>query len=276
MPDLVGTDRFKEGSLITTATGPTFIRTLGAGPPVLVVHGGPGFDHTYLARVLVPLAAKRTLVFYDQPGCGHTPAPPDGVSLAQTARHLAALSEALFSGGPFGVLAHSWGALVLIAGACEPLSKPLSLSEGVLINPVPVTAADYSIALQRLLARIPGEVTSRFFEALTSGVPGAEAVREILPYYRSRSFAVSADPFPLTPATYLAIAGNLSAFDFTAGLSALENVSLLLGEDDFTGADLISGIGAVCRQVYVMKQTGHFPFFEDPAEFAVLLERCFA
>ena len=275
MLDSLRADAFKEGSLIVTAAGPTFVRTLGAGPPVLVVHGGPGFDHTYLAGVLTPLAAKRTLVFYDQPGCGHTPTPPEGLSLLQTAHHLAVLLEELFSGGPFGVLAHSWGALVLIAAACEPSSKPLALSGGVLINPVPVTAADYSIALQRLLARIPGEVTARFFDALTSGTPGAEAVREILPYYQSRPFAVSADPFPLTTATYLAIAGNLSAFDFTAGLPALENISLLLGEDDFTGADLVSEIGNACRHIYVMKQTGHFPFFEDPAEFAAWLERCF-
>jgi pimeloyl-ACP methyl ester carboxylesterase len=262
------------GTIVNTAAGPAFVRALGAGPPVLVVHGGPGFDHTYLVGALEALRSRRTLFFYDQPGCGRTPAPVDGVSLAQTVDHLSALSEVLFAGAPYGVIAHSWGVLVLIAAASQmPSGAPFS--EGLLINPVPITGADYGVALRRLLARIPGEVTAKFFADLQSGGSGAEAMRAILPFYRTHPFAVSVDPFPLTPSTYLAIAANLSEFDFSAGQSRLANVSLLLAEDDFTGADLVAGIGDACRDVCVMKQTGHFPFFEDPQSFAAILGRCF-
>ena len=263
------------GAVIETAAGPTFVRTLGDGPSVLVVHGGPGFDHTYLVDALAPLRERRTLVFYDQPGCGHTPAPEDGPSLTHTANHLNALSEVLFSGKPHGVVAHSWGALVLIAAASQLPRDSSAFSEGVLINPVPVTAAEYGIALQRLLARIPEEVTAKFCADLQSGGPGADAMQSILPFYRTRPFVVSIDPFPLTPATYLAIAANSSEFDFTSGQIQLGNVSLLLGEDDFTGTDLLKGLVKVCRRMHVMKQTGHFPFFEAPRDFAAILGQCF-
>lgn len=267
--------RSSAGRMVDTAVGPTFVRELGNGPPVLVVHGGPGFDHTYLVDALAPLEARRTLVFYDQPGCGRTPAPADGLSLAQTADHLNGLSDVLFGGGPFGVIAHSWGALVLIAASSRLSPGGVPFSDSLLINPVPITAADYGVALERLLAKIPGEVTAKFFADLQSGASGADAMRAILPFYRTRPFVVSIDPFPLTPATYLAIAPNLSEFDCTAGLRWLANASLLLGEDDFTGADLVAGIKAACRGVYVMKRTGHFPFFEDPEAFAVILGQSF-
>ena len=65
--------------------GPTFVKAVGTGPPILVVHGGPGFDHTYLVEPLAFLTDRRTLVFYDQPGCGQTPAPQGGVSGAANA-----------------------------------------------------------------------------------------------------------------------------------------------------------------------------------------------
>lgn len=263
------------GAIVNTDAGPAFVRALGAGPPVLVVHGGPGFDHTYLVDALGPLCQRRTLVFYDQPGCGRTPAPQGGVSLAHTVDHLNALSSALFNDARHGVIAHSWGALVLVA-AVSQLPSGAPFSEGLLINPVAVTAADYRVALQRLLARIPEDVTAKFFADLQSGGSGAEAMRSILPFYRTRPFVVSVDPFPLTPSTYLAIAANLSEFSFTEGQSLLGKVSLLLGEDDFTGPDLLTGLARACRRVHIMKQTGHFPFFEDPPRFANILRRVFA
>jgi pimeloyl-ACP methyl ester carboxylesterase len=165
---------------------------------------------------------------------------------------------------------------VLLAAAARTPSARAQLTEGLLINPVPVTATDYAVALQRLLTRIPSDVTAKFFADLQSGGSGAEAMRAILPFYRTRPFVVSVDPFPLTPSTYLAIAVNLSQFDFAAGQSQLANVSLLLSEDDFTGADLLTGLAKVCRRMHIMKQTGHFPFFEDPPRFAAILRQCFA
>src|SRR5207249_2070026 len=66
---------------------PTFILTIGLGPPVLVIHGGPGFDHRYLLPAVAELAKRRTLILYDQPGCGRTPAPSGGVTAEVTFRH---------------------------------------------------------------------------------------------------------------------------------------------------------------------------------------------
>ena len=61
--------------LVDTELGPTFLRARGNGPAVLVFHGGPGFDHEPLLDGLTAADEDRTLVFFDQLGCGATPAP---------------------------------------------------------------------------------------------------------------------------------------------------------------------------------------------------------
>jgi proline-specific peptidase len=52
-------------------------RRVGRGSiPLLPLHGGPGAGHDYLAP-LAALAADRTVVFYDQLGCGKSDQPDD-------------------------------------------------------------------------------------------------------------------------------------------------------------------------------------------------------
>jgi proline iminopeptidase len=256
-------------AMVQTAEGPTFVRTVGAGPPIIVVHGGPGFDHTYLVEPLKFLTRRRMLVFYDQPGCGQTPVPRDGVSLAQTASHFRALMLELFGKTPAGIIAHSWGALIAVAGfagGAEP--APAAPGEGILVNPVAITTKAYLAALQRLLARLPEEAIAGFFEILRSGGHGSDAMRLILPYYRTRDFVAAPQDFPLTPSTYLQIAENLGDFDFTAGVPAVKDLAVLVGADDFTGLDLVPELVGATKTLIVMPGASHFPFFEDPDRFA--------
>ena len=47
----------------------------GAGSPLFVANGGPGFDHTYMhvSEVWNRLAERRLVVFWDQRGNGRSP-----------------------------------------------------------------------------------------------------------------------------------------------------------------------------------------------------------
>ncbi len=49
-----------------------FYRTVGEGEPVIVVHGGPGMEHSYLLPELARALPGRRLVFYDQRGTGRS------------------------------------------------------------------------------------------------------------------------------------------------------------------------------------------------------------
>ena len=54
-----------------------FTRSVGAGPDVIVLHGGPGAHHDYLLPQFDLLATGRRLRYYDQRGGGRSPVERD-------------------------------------------------------------------------------------------------------------------------------------------------------------------------------------------------------
>jgi proline iminopeptidase len=66
-----------EEGTINVDGGRIWYRCVGRGGiPLLVLHGGPGAGHDYL-EPLEALATDRTVVFYDQLGCGKSDQPDD-------------------------------------------------------------------------------------------------------------------------------------------------------------------------------------------------------
>jgi len=49
-----------------------YTREIGQGPPVIVLHGGPDFDHTYLLPEMDRLTDLFHLFYYDQRGRGRS------------------------------------------------------------------------------------------------------------------------------------------------------------------------------------------------------------
>ena len=60
-----------------------YTREIGAGPPIVVLHGGPDFDHRYLLPDLDRMATGYRLIYYDQRGRGRSAAGvrPEDVTL---------------------------------------------------------------------------------------------------------------------------------------------------------------------------------------------------
>ncbi len=54
-----------------------FYHSRGAGEPVLVVHGGPGYPIHRPLAALAPLADRYRFYYYDQRGCGRSTKPFD-------------------------------------------------------------------------------------------------------------------------------------------------------------------------------------------------------
>jgi pimeloyl-ACP methyl ester carboxylesterase len=255
---------------IETAAGTAFVEIMGQGPKVFVVHGGPGFDHRYLRAALLPLARRRTLVFFDQPGCGRTAAPSAGADGGATVALFAALRRELGADAPHGVLAHSWGALVAIAAA--PAGAPFA--EGLLVTPMPLALAGFQQCQANLFARVPEETQAAFQHAVASGMDGDAIAQLLLPFYLAdRRVPVPGLHFNM--ATFQAVMASLAAFDFSAALPAAGRFDVLLGEADFTTADLVADVLAAAARVDRLPAVGHFPFCEDPAAFAASLARSF-
>jgi proline iminopeptidase len=51
---------------------PMFFQRYGRGVPVMVMHGGPGIDHSYFRPYLDALGDVAELIYYDHRGCGRS------------------------------------------------------------------------------------------------------------------------------------------------------------------------------------------------------------
>src|SRR3990170_2539761 len=90
-----------------------FVKVLGQGYPLLLMHGGPSLDHTSLLP-LQPMADQFTLIFYDHRCNGRS----EGAEVtSMTLENLTADAEALrqrFGFEKWAVLGHSFGGQVAL------------------------------------------------------------------------------------------------------------------------------------------------------------------
>jgi proline iminopeptidase len=107
-----------------------FVKVMGQGYPLVLMHGGPSLDHTTLLP-LEPLADQFTLIFYDHRCNGRS----EGTEVtSMTLENLTADADALRQALGFdqwAVLGHSFGGNVALEYA---LRYPHSLSRLILMN----------------------------------------------------------------------------------------------------------------------------------------------
>ena len=128
-----------------------YCRTVGEGQPLVVVHGGPDFDHTYLLPDFDRLAAGYRLVYYDQRGRGRSRGRVNLETLSidryvddlEAVRRHVGLDQ-------IAVVGHSWGAIIAMHYA---LRHPQRLSHLVLMNSSPASHADLLLMRQQRLRR---------------------------------------------------------------------------------------------------------------------------
>ncbi len=89
-----------------------FVHELGDGFPVIVLHGGPGLDHSMFRPYLDPLGDEFRLLYVDERGQGRSDrVDPATLSLEVFARDVDLLAAALGL-DRFALLGHSFGAIV--------------------------------------------------------------------------------------------------------------------------------------------------------------------
>jgi proline iminopeptidase len=159
-----------------------YVRVIGAGPPVVVVHGGPDFDHTYLLPELDQLADVCRLVYYDQRGRGRSAAnvTAEDVDIESEMSDLDAVRR--HSGvDAIALLGHSWGGVLAMEYATR---HPDRVSHLILMNTAPASAAEWA-RLRDVIAerRPPGDLDAmaaiRATPQYVRGDPDAE-----IEYYR--------------------------------------------------------------------------------------------
>jgi proline iminopeptidase len=103
----------------------------GGGPPIVLLHGGPGATHHYFHPSFSRAAEFATVIYYDQRGCGVSDYEAgEGYTLDQAVDDLDKLRQRL-GFERWVVLGHSYGGLV---AQCYALKYPDSLAGLVLVG----------------------------------------------------------------------------------------------------------------------------------------------
>lgn len=89
-----------------------FVKVVGHGEPLLLMHGGPGLDYTTLSS-LEPLADRYTLILYDHRCNGRSTGDPESMTWENLTADAEALRESL-GFDRWAVLGHSFGGMVAL------------------------------------------------------------------------------------------------------------------------------------------------------------------
>ncbi|HST59691.1 MAG TPA: alpha/beta fold hydrolase [Longimicrobium sp.] len=263
-----------------------YYKTLGTGPDtVVVLHGGPGMSMGYLDRDLAPLAHGRTLIFYDQRGGGKSQVLADPAQLSLD-KHLADLEavRAHFGLERMTLAGHSWGGLLAGFYARENAEQ---LEKLVLLNPAPLTAQLWGEFEAIVAARADSATNARIGEIAGlwfAGQANQALCEEFLTLRFATYFADRANMATLRGGwcdvtdevaagllpTHLTILGSLGVWDLGAQLSHVDVPTLVVhGTADAVPFASSQAFAAAIpgAQLWVMENTGHFPWMEAPVPF---------
>lgn len=266
-----------------------YYRTIGDGPPIIVLHGGPDFDHHYLLPEMDRLADSFRLMYYDQRGRGRSAGEvePDEVSIGSEVEDLDSVRR-YFGLDSVAVLGHSWGAVLAMEYATR---HPDRVSHLILVNTAPASAADNLVFREHLLRTRPARDVERMQALASSARYRAGDLEVEAEYYRLHYRVALRRPEHIDQVvgrlrTYFTEDSVLTAraiedrlydetwasdrFDLIPRLQALDVPTLVVhGADDFVPTALAGHIAeAIPRgRLVVLQECGHFAYLECPDEF---------
>lgn len=126
---------------IPVENGHLYYREVGQGRPIIVIHGGPGFDHTYLLPDMDRLSDSYRLVYYDQRGRGKSAGDLPNISIKTEVEDLDGLREHLGLDS-VALLGHSWGGLLAMEYA---IRHPGRVSHMILLNTCVASHEDFEL-----------------------------------------------------------------------------------------------------------------------------------
>jgi proline iminopeptidase len=249
----------------------------GGGHPMLVMHGGLGWDHTYLRAGLRPLEDRVEVIYFDHRGNGRSERPEswEGITHDSWVEDAEALREHL---GYERILlfGHSYGGFLAqeyvlryperVAGLILACTAPAMDFAGVIVGNAQArgTPEQVQAVLQSFSAPVPDDGTM------------ARMMAEIFPLYfhgEDQGAALFAEVRYSAAAFNHAFGRCAPSFNTLERLGEIRAPTLILaGRHDWImppgpGAErLYRGIPG--SELVVFEQSGHFPWHEEPERFA--------
>jgi proline iminopeptidase len=270
---------------VAVAGASLYARDVGRGQPIVVLHGGPDFDHSYFLPEMDRLADGYRLIYYDQRGRGRSAenVNPDEVSLASEMADLDAVRQS-FHLDTVAILGHSWGSVLALEYA---IRNPSRVSHLLLMNPAPSSEAEYAL-LRKVRVKTLGPALDRLnaiaaTDAWKAGDPDAVAAAYRIHFTPAFERPADLDTIVARLRASFAAPGVLKArriedrlrqdtwlspgYDLLPRVAALRVPALVVfGDHDFipfeTADHLVHAISGA--RLATMAHCGHFSYMECP------------
>lgn len=273
-----------------------YFRDIGKGQAIILLHGGPSFDHNYLLPDMDRLSNSFRLLYYDQRGRGKSArnVKPEEITIDSEIQDLERLRQ-YFQLESVAVLGHSWGGLLAMEYA---LRHPEHVSHLILMNTAPASHED-CLLFERERDAMAGDAVETLL-ALESRPEYAEGDPEVrAAYYRVYFRSTLRSPELLdrliehlqvgwTTEGVLkarAIGSKLwhetyesPSYNLSPALAQLRIPTLLLhGEYDFIPLNCAEHIAAAIPRasLVVLRDCGHFSYLERPDQVHTALNTFF-
>jgi proline iminopeptidase len=269
-----------------------YCKTMGRGMPLLLLHGGPGADHSDFLPALKPLARRHQLVLIDERGSGRSErlGDPTSYTLELMVKDIECVRRHLQL-TQWVVLGHSFGGILAQAYAVQHPKRLL----GLVLAGTGSSARCIDADFRNLRKRLPAPLRSRLASCERSGIfqangaytkrYAAASAKAIAPYMYARTPPQRfKNPPPLgmevlremwVRRSDFHIDGNLKGFDFTRALARVRVPSLVVIGD----RDLVSTASADLTRaslpratLIVMAEAAHMMFIDQTGRFNRLLQ----
>jgi proline-specific peptidase len=248
-------------------------------PPLLVVHGGPGMAHDYLANLATLASAEQRVVFYDQLGCGRSDQPEDQtrwqmprfVQEVDTIRQTLGLSSVV-------ILGQSWGGMLAI----EYLLTQPSGIKGLILSNSLSSAPLLTHELKRLKQALPPQILATLEQHEANGSTDSPAYRKASEAFYSRHI-LRADPLPeairqaigsvntvyevMWGKNEFSVTGNLKDWDRTGELRQIQCSTLIISGEFDESTPAINQVlqqGLTNARAVLMPGCSHLCHLENP------------
>lgn len=272
-----------------------YYKIIGEGPPLVILHGGPGASHDYFLPALLPLAEKNRMVFIDERGSGRSGKieDPSGYTLENMAADVEAVRSSLRL-GRINLMGHSFGGVLAQAYA---LRFPENLSRLILCSTFHSTrkmndvfrkmVGDMTPVLRRRIETMEKKGLygwGRDFEKnrYTPEYMSAAWGEGYFPYLYQGRPDPNFDPAAMGNMAWdvyremwgshgeFIIDGNLSQVDFSDRLGSIRIPTLItVGDHDECAPSLSEEMQRLIpgARLVVLPRSGHMTFVDQPALF---------
>jgi proline iminopeptidase len=277
-----------------------YYKLIGSGPPLLIVHGGPGASHDYFLPYLLPLARHHRLVFIDERGSGKSAKLEDArlYTVENMVEDAEAVRQALHL-GRVALLGHSYGGVLAQAYALKYQSH---LSRLLLCSTFSSTKALNQVFV-RMKEKMAPELRERIDKMEKVGLFGngkeyeknrytndymtAAWAEGYFPYLYQKRPDANYDPIANGNMSWdlyremwgshgeFVIDGNLTSVEYTDRLSTIRVPTLITaGDHDESDPSLARTMQEKIAgsKLVVFPESGHMTFVDQPGLFIQAVE----